>query len=339
MKQSLKNNWKGLLLPMILCMGLGFYFSACEQEDPMNNDDSSKNYWDRSDAFRAGLRGKVKSVQIGDEKIEYNTDGKMTSVRVENVDNSFLNASDYSYDGEGRLVMVKSSYITSYYSSYDTITYKYGSHGKYVPASSFHFNEGGLMKNLIRVESRGDQYDAYASDLVFDGNKMNMIMFDIDDSESEPDTITFTYNGLYPSATRSEYYYDDGGSWGEFMEATYQENGMFDTYAEGFFGTGASAYEDRREFVYRKGGTFMLMDVYNQVRTETIGDGYTEKTTYTYNEKEDIVSSVSTFGYNSEYSDYVYDDQNNWVSRTLKTWSSYDTTQVYLESRIITYYE
>ena len=124
------------------------------------------------------------------------------------------------------------------------------------------------------------------------------------------------------------------------MNATYQANGMFDVYTEGFFGQG---YYSERISTYKKDPTYLLIHTYETNDTSAYSGNLHSLTTYTYNESKDIVleSQISDNSYyKTEYYDYVYDAKGNWTSRKSH---SQNNSEVWenetVETRVITYFE
>jgi hypothetical protein len=145
------------------------------------------------------------------------------------------------------------------------------------------------------------------------------------------DTTKIYYADKYPTNFVTDY---------SFMNATYQANGMFDVYTEGFFGQG---YYSERISTYKKDPTYLLVHTYETNDTSAYSGNLHSLTTYTYNESKDIVleSQISDNSYyKTEYYDYVYDAKGNWTSRKSH---SQNNSEVWendrVETRTITYFE
>ncbi|MFA5469203.1 MAG: hypothetical protein WC230_00715 [Bacteroidales bacterium] len=129
-----------------------------------------------------------------------------------------------------------------------------------------------------------------------------------------------------------------GNSWGEFMNASYQENGMFDEYSEGFFGTGDNAYTSTRTTKYLVDDEFMLIDTYVTVDNYAGQEPTSYSQAYTYNQQKDILT-ITEGEYIEEYSNYVYDAHNNWTSRNYRYKNGETWSDLSEERREITYWE
>jgi len=154
-------------------------------------------------------------------------------------------------------------------------------------------------------------------------------------NEVYKDTVKIYYADKYPTSFVSKY---DVSS-GEFMRATYQANGMFYVYTEGFFGVG---YYNERISTYKKDPKYMLIEKY-EVNDTTFTSTMNNVTTFTYNDKKDLVQkSESSDGsyFIIEYYDYVYDEQGNWTSRKSHNQNNspvWENEEV--ETRTITYFK
>ena len=281
--------------------------TACDNSS--NNDNGTANYWTSNALVRLQLKGAVKTMTQNETTTEFNSDGYV--VKVSNPQNGDM---IYSYDAEGRLV------------SDGDNTMQYTNLGKYVPNYRFHINQVGLTPNLSAMIGESSRMD-----YKFEGDSLLMIQEYTYNEVIMRDTVKIYYADKYPTNFRTE---------GEFMSATYQSNGMFDVYIEGFYGTG---YNSERKHTYKKDATYMLMEKSEYTDTSEYGDS-SSRTDYTYNDSKDIVREAQTSGedsyYITEYYDYVYDGQGNWTSRKNHSQNNsevWDNEQV--ETRMITYFE
>ena len=320
----------------ILFIALGLFAYTMLSCDPVNGNgngeddpEAPKNYWERSALTHAQLRRPVKMVK----EFYSDTTYKMTTfdeigriLKIENTGqgNDFL--TNYTYNTSGQLIQA------------GTTTFEYADHGKYVPRGHFHMNFAGLAPNLSAInDERARTSYTFVGDTLF---IITTVQYsDNADENTYVDTTKILYSGKYPVSSRTEHIFSEGNSWGEFMNASYQENGMFDVYSEGFFGTGDNAYTSTRTYTYKKDDEFMLIDNY---RYEDVYPGQEQPSSYTsnytYNTQKDL-TQIAEGEYIQEYSDYVYDTHNNWTSRKYRykngpEWSSYTD-----ERREITYWE
>lgn len=312
----------------ILFVALGLFAYTMVSCDPVNGGDdpeTTKNYWERSTLTQLQLRGPVKTIKefYTDTTYNYTTfdeNGRIVSDEyVGPYDNSSVS---YVYNASGQLV------------SMGTTTYEYASHGRYVPRGPFHVNMIGLTPNLSVVNNEGGHTNyTFVVDTLF------IISTSQYEENVYVDTAKFTYSGKYPVSSRTENVSPTTGNiWGEFIDITYQENGMFDEYSEGFFGTGENAYTSTRTTIYKQDDEFLLIDSYTYVDEYSGQEPSSYTIDYTYNTQKDLIQKIDG-GYIEEYSGYVYDSHNNWTSRNYRykngeTWSDYTE-----ERREITYWE
>lgn len=277
--------------------------------DPTNNNNGGiTNYWTTNALVRLQLKGAVKTITQNETTTEFNSQGqviKITYPRTGEV--------TYSYNAEGVLV------------NNGEYTFEYNNLGKFVPHFHFHINHAGLTPNLSKLTGESNQMD-----YVFVGDTLWMTSQYTYGEEVTRDTTKIYYADKYPTNYVTDY---------EFMNATYQANGMFDVYTEGFFGEG---YISERKSTYKKDPQYLLMDKFEMTDTSDSGNSYSV-TTYTYNEYKDMVSASETGGTDSynitEYYDYEYDAKGNWTSRKSHTKNSSEVWENEREeTRAITYF-
>lgn len=271
--------------------------------DPVDND--SSNYWNSSMLVHMQLKGKVHTLTQNENVTEFNSDGQM----VRN------GQATYSYDAQGRMVSDGSS------------TFQYNNLGKYVPNFPFHINYAGLTPNLSAIIEESSRVD-YS----FRGDSLWMITQYSYEAVVTYDTLKVYFPGKYPVSFVSDY---------SFMNATYQANGMFDVYTEGFYGVG---YNDARKFTYKKDAEYLLID--KREDSYTAADptnSFSSTTDFTYNSHKDLVKeeqrSTGSY-YITEYYDYEYDAKGNWTSRKIHTQNNsptWDNDRV--ETRTISYFD
>ena len=271
--------------------------------------DGGDNYWASNALVRLQLKGAVKTITQNETTTEFNSDGYV--VKVSDPQNGDI---IYSYDAQGRLVSV------------GTTTFQYNNLGKYVPNFPFHMNLVGLTPNLSAVIGESSR-----TNFTFEGDSLLLINEYTSENVTTRDTTKMYYADKYPTNYLGEY---------SFMRATYQSNGMFDVYTEGFYGIG---YTDTRNYTYKKDADYLLLDkIEESYVTADQANSYSSRTDYTYNASKDIVleSQVSAASYyKTEYYDYEYDAKGNWTSRKIHSQNNsevWDNERV--ETRAITYF-
>ena len=288
-------------------------FSGCEPTD-VNTD--FKNYWSSNSLVRLKLRGKVKSVQTEDRRIEFNEKGFMTSDSY--TSENYSTSTVYNYDSDGKLLSTTSTNKNGAVTSTDTRNYAYDNHGRYVVNSGFHLHESGLTPNLKSITG-----DGFKTEYVFSGDNLLVI----NTYDSEKDTLIVKYDGKYPVSSST--------SWSFMKDMEFASNGMFTKYSEGFMGQG---YRTTRIHTFEKDDEYQLL---KSVRNENLnGEELTVSIrTITYNDKKDVLTDVEE-EYEQVYYDYVYDDEDNWISRKYKYKNGAESawSDVITESRTITYW-
>jgi len=274
--------------------------TACDN----SSNNGGPNYWTSNALVRLQLKGAVKTITQNEITTEFNSDGQVVKI----------GDMIYSYDTQGRLV------------NDGTNTIQYTNLGKYIPNFPYHINHVGLTLNLSALISESSRVD-----YLFQGDTLLLIQQSSYGTETTNDTTKIYYEDQYPTNFLTQY---------AFMSATYQSNGMFDVYIEGFLGEG---YRSERKHTYKKDASYMLIDKSEYTDTSTYGESYS-RTDYTYNESKDIVRESQISGedsyYITEYYDYVYDAKGNWTSRKNHSQNNsevWDNEQV--ETRTITYFD
>lgn len=310
---------KNILKLIWLSLSFGLFIS-CSTESEIIKTELEKNYWSRNDLVRMQLHGKVKTLEEVDLTTIFNSEGNMSSKIKRQYGATYL--SDYYYTNSKLDSILTANIFTS-----DTIItrcyYEYHNEGKYVPETVTDFaNNNRLISGLSAIKG-----------------EVNRILFDmLNDSIMQ---ITHQYvdeydKSIWHTSLQSivlfsrEYPKSIDCVSGFFNEFKYASNGMYRSYI-------------KNQVQY----TFLEDKEYLQLSEYVLSD----KETYTvdYNEHRDLltlISPESIFDWNlsrfitgKEYSDYIYDENENWISRKFrfkseeKEWSEYTT-----ETRIITYY-
>lgn len=313
-----------LLFTSFLSLLLVFSFTSCDKIGSEGGDDA--NYWNSNSLVRAQLKGKVKSVTISDQyyssTTEFNDKGNVTK-HVYDYNKSSTSISNYTYDASGKLIKVEASSTYEGRTDNSTQTFEYNNPGKYVATSPVHWAEVGLTPNLSKSTYTRKNI-TQTTKYVLEGNKMYAIYESPADEygPARKDTILFTtYDGAYPVK----------GGGHAVMTASYRTNGMFSTYVESF-----SGLDEKGNIKEPRTTTFIDNPKYLLKKTQSWSP--TDVTTYTYNDKFDVLTESSSQGYIEEYSDYVYDKNDNWTSRKVRTKNGDTWSEAKTESRVIVYY-
>ena len=363
---------------LIMAAAAMFAIAACEDPEPINGNDPANNGKDTTatnngrDPFRPGrdttkvttnywygqntaLRG-IKSIVQEDDTEEYDSHGRLISTSSSNGETS------YTYNLFGLLTKVTTTEM-----NWDstTITYsetlEYGNTGKFCPVpmgpgSVFHIYWQGLAPGLSKITFENHPYNGdVVMEYKFQGDTLLVItttggtMLDSLGNEvpAEWDDIEIEYAGAYPYRLANEH---------EFIgPITYQENGMFDTYIEGFFSWDPNypgfVTQKTTRTVSKSRQDIMLVE---KEVIEMYNDGEPapwniQTRTYTYNEHGDEISEAETNDgtYGEDYLttyEYEYDAKGNWTKvtttfvRTRPEDTDNSTLRTYTQERTITYY-
>lgn len=308
---------------------LGCFMMSCEKEDnsgDSNNPNSNVNWWYRANlAPFAGL----KTVK-GEGLIEkFDKQGRMTYLKYFNDEVSY---DEYTFEYNSDNLVTKETYISQYEKRITTTTlYEYNNKGKFVPAEGwpFHLFEQGLSPDLSKISST--RTDGYMSTITFTfdqkGNLTIVSTSKYDDDEDDKiynDTVYIEYKGAYPNA------YED--KWDFLGPCTYQSNGMFDVYTEGFKNDAGEKRTIRHYYFRKDFKDAMLLDKY-----EDYEEWGSAVTTYEYDAKGNLLKEVET-GADAEGTPYEYvttftyefDSKGNPVSRTTKSpWNKEPYVETY----------
>ncbi|MDD5185135.1 MAG: hypothetical protein PHS84_07740 [Paludibacter sp.] len=298
---------------------LGFLLSSC---DPSTNiDNSITNYWERNALTRLQLKGKVKTLTTdnGSRTTQFNETGFITSIT--NTDGVYSSVATYTYTANGQLSTIVTVNINpTSGNATSTQNFEYDTHGKYIPGSVMHMYETGLTPNLKAQISEWGR-----TDYVFNGDNLLIISTSQSAVGVTKDTAIVKFSGKYPAGSTTD--------WSFAKDITYADNGMFLTYTEGFHGP---EYTNSRIYKYKADDEFLLLESVNYI--DVYGTQTTTSTqTFTYNDHKNLIKKVDGEGV-QDYSDYVYDAQGNWTSRTYSYQYPGSQTTSSTETRTIVYW-
>ena len=307
--------------------------------------ETNANWWYNSDLAPKG----VKSIAYDNYTDTYDKSGRIISSK------SQYDETTYTYNSDGLPVSVVTKDIQDgEVVSTTTKTMEYKNSGKFCPIPIspgfvFHVFEMGLLPGLSKVTFGGDTEEPIVMEYKFSGSKLTIstsgtrtVFNESNEEVSVPyDDLVIEYSGAYPSKLDGEH---------EFIgPLTYQENGMFDTYVEGFYSWDEAhiVTMERTRTVSKSSKDRMLVEkevskYYNSPGGELYN---TETIVYTYNEHGDEVSEVisntssGSFDYTSTFT-YEYDSHGNWTKMTCTMSSAdpYYETRTWTNERKIVYY-
>lgn len=299
-----------------------FAFAACE--DPIEGKDSwigdmSGNFWT---TYNLAPKG-VKSITENGFTENYDQNGRLISSSRE--DDTY----SYTYNADGyvsKIVSQHRDWEGNVVSS--TQTFEFNNGDKFCPipmgpGNIFHIFENGLVKGLSKVTLQEDD-STTVMEYKFKGNTLTVSTsggywtYDTANQRvyERYEDIVIEYKDNYPYSLIREH---------EFIgPITYQANGQFDTYTEGFFSWNPD-YPDfkttvRTRTVNKNFKDKLLID--REVGTY-YNDGETspyniETITFSYNEKGDVtkenVTNTAPYSENFETTyTYTYDSHGNWI--------------------------
>lgn len=326
-------------------------FTACE--DPDNGDDANgqnggdSNFWA---TYQLAPKG-VKSIAQDNLTDYFDKNGRLTSTVTS------YGQTSYTYNAQGYVskIVSQEDYGEGQISQ-STQTLEYNNGDKFYPipmgpGNVFHVYERGLTKGLSKVTFQGDDIGTITMEYKFQGDTLTIstsggTLTMIDSLGQEVpmvyDDIVFEYDGNYPRYTTSEH---------EFIgPMTYQSNGQFDTYVEGFYSW------TNPDFVTLKRTRTVNKNFKDKLLTEKeesiyYNDGEStpydiETITFSYNDKGDVIKETDThtaqFSENVETTyEYVYDSKGNWTkcTSTMITIGHPEIDpRIWTSERTITYY-
>ena len=304
-------------IKFLLILAALFSFAACEDEpNGENGENANANYW-----YRHGfVTGGIKSVTEYSFTETFDEKGRPTGSYSENQkstitygDNGLPSKIVDEYTGSDEVKEVKTT-TYEYKNDMNTFFPRPFSTGMF-----FHLDHAGLVPGLSKVTwvtKVGDKEDApIVSVFTLSGNKLTIHT----DGEffGEPfDDVEFEYKDGYPLSTK-----DDREFLGPF---TYQKDGRFDQYIEGFTDEETGDITMKRTRTYSKSFKYAMLpekevSLYYNVGESTPWD--TETITFKYDDKGNLLEETST--HTAEYSEtgkttyeYKFDSKGNWTECT-----------------------
>lgn len=299
-----------------------FAFTACEDpvngDDPENGGNGDANFWT---TYQLAPKG-VKTIVNDNFTDNYDSKGRLISSV------STWSTTTYTYNSAGYVSKIESEEDFNGTMVASTQKLEYDNGNKFYPlpigpGKVFHIFEMGLTKGLSKVTFENEDYGTIVMEYKFKGDNLTISTSGgkerLYDDSMVYDDIIIEYEGNYPRYTRDEH---------EFIgPITYQANGQFDTYVEGFF-SWDSAYAgqvtmERTRTVNKNFKDKLLVE---KEVSKYYNDGEStpydiETITFSYNDKGDVIKETATHTIeNSESSEttyeYEYDSKGNWTKCT-----------------------
>ena len=277
-------------------------FYSC---NPNDLSDVSGSYWYKSDLLQQGIKGKVKTISYNSGvNNSYNESGFLTLVT------SDFDSISYEYNASGQLL--KEVFKNKLNFPPTTITYEYNNHGKFIYRDIYFVSPiNKLWPELSAETTNAFDYTLKVEFVFKDPSTMNIVRTYQSKTTNSPSTtsiLTMHYSGGFPIGWTVEKQ--------TTKDITYSPNGMFKSIAievndVNYNGLDIYQYENMNE-----------VSVLKSVKRTTTNKkdsnlNSSETSSFTYNDKNDI-AEASSEGSISQYVDYVYDANNNWISRTYK---------------------
>lgn len=299
-----------------------FAFTACEDpvngDDPENGGNGDANFWT---TYQLAPKG-VKTIVNDNFTDNYDSKGRLISSV------STWSTTTYTYNSAGYVSKIESEEDFNGTMVASTQKLEYDNGNKFCPlpigpGKVFHIFEMGLTKGLSKVTFENEDYGTIVMEYKFKGDNLTISTSGgkerLYDDSMVYDDIIIEYEGNYPRYTRDEH---------EFIgPITYQANGQFDTYVEGFF-SWDSAYAgqvtmERTRTVNKNFKDKLLVEkevskYYNDGESTPYD---TETITYSYNDKGDVIKETATHTIEDSESsettyEYEYDSKGNWIKCT-----------------------
>lgn len=296
-----------------------FAFTACEDpvngDDPENGGNGDANFWT---TYQLAPKG-VKTIVNDNFTDNYDSKGRLISSV------STWSTTTYTYNSAGYVSKIESEEDFNGTMVASTQKLEYDNGNKFCPlpigpGKVFHIFEMGLTKGLSKVTFENEDYGTIVMEYKFKGDNLTISTSGgkerLYDDSMVYDDIIIEYEGNYPRYTRDEH---------EFIgPITYQANGQFDTYVEGFF-SWDSAYAgqvtmERTRTVNKNFKDKLLVE---KEVSKYYNDGEStpydiETITFSYNDKGDVIKETVThtaqFSESSETTyEYEYDSKGNWT--------------------------
>ena len=332
-----------------------FAFTACEDpiegNDPGNgngNANGEANFWT---TYKLAPKG-VKSISENGFIENYDNNGRLISTSSES------GSTTYTYNAEGYVSKIESQRVNwEGKTEKETQTFEFNNGDKFCPipmspGNIFHIFENGLVKGLSKVTLQEDD-STTVMEYKFKDNTLTVSTsggywtYDTADQRvyERYEDIVIEYKDNYPYSLIREH---------EFIgPITYQANGQFDTYTEGFYSWDPE-YPDfittnRTRTVNKNFKDKLLID---REVSEYFNEGESapwnvETIACTYNEKGDItLETVTNTAPNSENYEttfeYEYDSKGNWIKCTsqmrVTNNPQADPRDPWVSERVIVYY-
>lgn len=312
------------LAAVVLC------FAACEK-DPLEG--GSDNWWYRNGFETAG----IKTIEEDNLTTTFDQKGRPIATKSQYEETSI------TYNAEGLPSKIEIiNYENGIVSDKTTQTFEYGNAGKFCPMAMgpgfvFHTFELGLVPGLSKIIWSTQSSGTITMDYKFNGDKLT-IHTSGGNSGADYKDVVFEYKGAYPYQMNGEMEY--------LGPLTYQENGMFDVYVEGFIDTDSKVKTMERTKTVSKSFPNKMLPEKEVSKYYNAPEGTlynTETITYTYNEHGDCTKEVVTN--TCEHCDsvttevsYEYDSKGNWTKASSTSYLNGKQFNSYSRSRVITYY-
>lgn len=309
---------------------MGCLMVSCDKDNDNESGgktvDTNLNWWYRANL--APIQG-VKSVSDENFTANFDRNGRLIYQKYSN----YGETSETTYEYNSDNLVTKETYksVDSEGQKHESVTtYEYKNKGKFVPMQFFHLYDTGLVPDLSKVT---EVSNGVTSTVTYTFGSDGNLTMTLDYGDGDSDTYTVEFKGAYPY--HMEIVYENNVS--DFIgPITYQSNGMFDCYTEGF------NYEDgsksTRKYYFRKDfNNAMLMEKYDLDQSWSH-----DVTTYEYDAKGNMVKETEVIENFTEGETYTYiwtykyefDSKGNWIKRT----SSSDAGNEFVETRTIEYY-
>lgn len=324
---------KKISLLAIACLAL---ISCDPNEGKTENgggSETSTNWWLRSQLAPEGVKSITETDEFRSTTKEYDRQGRPTSINEQwGIDTHVTTT--FTYGSDGQLKSMSQLTQERGNENVTTTSYEYGNPGKYLPVmgNMGHLRETGLAAGLSKITEITNGDTTSVKTMTFLSDTQLQIVHEYG---RWADTAYVKYQGAYPVD-----YYD--GWWFYTGPISYQSNGMFLEYNEGFKAPGEQP-ANARTFTYRTDyDKDMLLSRYEEI---TPGDRTVSD--YEYDQNGNMTKEVTNYyGTSDEYNStstriytYEFDSHGNWISRHIEyIESNSENKESYTYERTILYY-
>ena len=308
---------------LLTTIALFCILAACDDEPKV----PKIPYFQSNDLCKMQLKGKVKSITINNSTYEFDRKGRLSMASII-LSSCVVNycypvgfRADYTYHTSGKLASITTD-------DSNAILYEYDNHGVYVPDRL-----SDIYPGFFPFQDFFPEYLYFNRNLktTYSTNKLSFYRDSI--AVSGKDMVIYRnygYDTVYITLNSAKYPEKYNFKYDEITYSYYANNMPKEIICTN------ELYSTKQISTYKPD------DIYLLIERDLYLDVHESITTYTYNEKKDLIKreKKSSTG-DVDITDYIYDeydDADNWIKRTIIFERSGGTSSFKSEAREITYY-